>query len=359
MSNLSDVSVDRLEAGNGFSARLLASAKPFWPLYALAVFTLLLAHPISTMTGTRPDYATIGGFGFVVLSLLVVLAVVIIIAKFVHMAVVERPESPSKALGGWIAREVTKDRRPINLAHTFLTISLFMTGFAVLKGAIAVLVPFHWDTTFMALERTLHLGRLPHEWLSFFVNSPGWVSFFNLGYNLWYFVLLLSVLGAGAAMAGSKRHRQYLIAFMLVWLLLGFFMALGFSSAGPCFYYRAGFGDEYVPLMDALHRANETVSVWALPTQDLLWEGFAGKRDGSAGISAFPSVHVATSTLIALYAWSLNRWLGWAAAAFALAIMIGSVVLAWHYAVDGYAGAFFAWVIWRGTGAVLDRQLRQ
>lgn len=353
---MSDFTADNLEMRDSVVTRVMRSARPFWPLYALALFTLVLAHPISNITGTKPDYATIGGFGIVVLCLLVLLGVMIVIAKFFHMALVERPDSPSKALGLWIGREVSRNNRPVNLAHTFITLSLFMTGFAVLKGAIAVLVPFHWDTTFMAMEKALHFGRLPHEWLAFITDSPAWLSFFNLGYNLWYFVLLISVLGAGAAMAGGRQHRQYLIAFMLVWLICGFFIALGFSSAGPCFYQRAGFGTEYVPLMDALNTANQSVSLWALPTQDLLWEGFSGARDGSAGISAFPSVHVATSTLIALYALSLNRWLGYGATAFAIIIMIGSVVLAWHYAVDGYAGAIFAWAIWRGTGAVLDRR---
>ena len=89
------------------------------------------------------------------------------------------------------------------------------------------------------------------------------------------------------------------------------------------------------------------MDIWALPVQDLLWEGFIGTRPGSTGISAFPSMHVATTVLIALYASSLCRWLGYLGWVFAAIIMVGSVVLAWHYAVDGYAGGLIALAIWK------------
>ncbi|MCZ6764391.1 MAG: PAP2 family protein, partial [Alphaproteobacteria bacterium] len=35
---------------------------------------------------------------------------------------------------------------------------------------------------------------------------------------------------------------------------------------------------------------------------------------------------------------------------YAAAIMIGSVHLAWHYAIDGYLGALMAWGIWWLSG---------
>lgn len=70
---------------------------------------------------------------------------------------------------------------------------------------------------------------------------------------------------------------------------------------------------------------------------------------------AMPSMHVGTSVLTALCAWTHARWVGWAMAVFALLIMLGSVQLGWHYAVDGYAGALIAWIAWRG-GLTLARR---
>lgn len=145
------------------------------------------------------------------------------------------------------------------------------------------------------------------------------------------------------------RHR-YLLSFMLVWFLGGFLLATGVSSAGPCFYARAGLGDRYAPLMEALARGASEAPVWALATQDRLWEGFTGARAGSSGISAFPSIHVATATLFVLAARRLGRAALAAALAYWAAILAGSVVLGWHYAVDGYAGTLLALAVWRVTG---------
>jgi membrane-associated phospholipid phosphatase len=40
---------------------------------------------------------------------------------------------------------------------------------------------------------------------------------------------------------------------------------------------------------------------------------------------------------------------------FAAIIMLGSVVLGWHYALDGYAGILISVAIWKITGVVLSR----
>ena len=98
--------------------------------------------------------------------------------------------------------------------------------------------------------------------------------------------------------------------------------------------------------MQHLRTLNEVSPVWALGVQEGLWEGHM--TDGRlAGISAMPSMHVATSVLMALYASKHARWAGWLCWGFAALIMIGSVHLGWHYAVDGYFGALIAWCAWR------------
>jgi hypothetical protein len=40
---------------------------------------------------------------------------------------------------------------------------------------------------------------------------------------------------------------------------------------------------------------------------------------------------------------------------YALIVMIGSVHLGWHYAVDGYLGAAGMLVLWWGLGKIPDR----
>lgn len=67
--------------------------------------------------------------------------------------------------------------------------------------------------------------------------------------------------------------------------------------------------------------------------QDIVWSGYIGATPGSLGISAFPSMHVAMAVLFALYATRRSRLAGLLMWAFAAIIMVGSVVLGWHYAV--------------------------
>ena len=124
------------------------------------------------------------------------------------------------------------------------------------------------------------------------------------------------------------------------------------SSAGPVYYGRVtGLADPYAPLMDYLHAVAGQYPVWALKVQDSLWATYqAGGTDFGSGISAMPSLHVATSVLFVLVAWRTNRLLGIGFAIFALLIQVGSVHLAWHYAIDGYLSAALMIPIWLVAG---------
>jgi hypothetical protein len=151
---------------------------------------------------------------------------------------------------------------------------------------------------------------------------------------------------------------QFFLSFVLSWGLLGTLAAIVFSSAGPCYFGAVtGMPDPFAGLMDYLRAANLHVPVWSLHVQDMLWRDYlqAGTGPGS-GISAMPSMHVATAVLFALLGWRVSRALGIALTGFAALIMIGSVHLGWHYAIDGYAGAAGADVIWKAVGWALARE---
>ncbi|ESX86560.1 hypothetical protein X756_18320 [Mesorhizobium sp. LSHC412B00] len=89
--------------------------------------------------------------------------------------------------------------------------------------------------------------------------------------------------------------------------------------------------------------------------QDIVWSGYIGATRGSLGISAFPSMHVAMAVLFALYATRRSRLAGLLMWAFAAIIMVGSVVLGWHYAVDGYASVLISIAIWKACGYFLGK----
>jgi membrane-associated phospholipid phosphatase len=106
--------------------------------------------------------------------------------------------------------------------------------------------------------------------------------------------------------------------------------------------------------MSYLHDASQSYSVWALTEQDILWQMYSAHDVSlAAGVSAMPSMHVAIATLFTLVCWRTKRWLGIVMSLYAVIIMVGSVHLAWHYAVDGYFGAAGMLAIWWCVGRAM------
>ena len=111
--------------------------------------------------------------------------------------------------------------------------------------------------------------------------------------------------------------------------------------------------------MAHLRKVGETWPIWALNTQDMLWRYYLEHNVNLGGISAFPSMHNAQATLVALLAWRFGRRAGWLFTAYAASIAIGSVWLAWHYALDAYAGIALAIIGWWLAGFATRWMLRR
>lgn len=316
----------------------------------VAAFTLGVAVFVGRETRNELDLAGVSAFLEYLGIAAWCLASIYAVCRLVWLGFVERDPAPLKAFLRPFRSFFGDVPLLANLCVGMAAIALFMPGFGVLKGAIALLNPFKWDIAFADLDQWMHFGRLPHEYFWWLIEWPAGIFVVNFFYNMWFFIMIGTFLIVAAAREDTVLRQQYLMAFMAIWFIAGFLIATGFSSAGPCYFDDLELGDRYKPLMDALKRSSETYTIWALTTQDMLWEGFKGERSGSLGISAFPSIHVATSVLFALYYSARWKRVGVLMWIFAGIIMVGSVVLGWHYAVDGYAGAILAWVIWRVVG---------
>ena len=89
--------------------------------------------------------------------------------------------------------------------------------------------------------------------------------------------------------------------------------------------------------------------------QARLWESFLGNDAiPYSGISAMPSLHVAIAVFVLLVARSAPKWLSLPFLAYVVLIMMGSVHLGWHYAIDGYVGAALAVLCWWVAGRVIE-----
>ncbi|TAG25620.1 MAG: phosphoesterase PA-phosphatase [Rhodobacterales bacterium] len=226
---------------------------------------------------------------------------------------------------------------------------LVIICFAKAKTLIPLVEPFSWDVQLMELDRLLHFGVDPYIFLH---GVLGWnlsLTFFTGMYNVWLIVIYVALFSICFLRPASAVRMQFLISFLLVWALGGNLLAIIFSSAGPTYYALLGHGDTYRPLMDMLDAHAATGGLTVVDTQRLLWD-FYSRPDTFNLISAFPSMHVASSALVAIFAFRLSHWAAYVLTGFAIIILIGSVLLGWHYAVDSYAGVLIAFLIWKGVG---------
>jgi len=316
--------------------------------YAAVSLVLSLAYPA---TGSSEKVSVLF-LDFA--KMLPAMAYFLLIWRYVHMVRVVRPQQRMAWMAGDLRRMATDRGRLVPGAIAVVLMIVVMLSFAQLKRLIPILQPFDWDIAFAAMDRTLHLGADPWRILHAVMGHPLVVTAVTGAYNFWMFLLYFVLLFACFNTGNPAARMQYLVAFILTWGIGGNLVATVFSSAGPVYFARLGLGDMFAPLMQLLqtHAAAQPITV--LETQDLLWAHYAAAQSLN-GISAFPSMHVASSVLMALYAFRLNRGLGWAMTGFATVIMLGSVLLAWHYAVDGYAGAIIAMLAWPLAGWLMRR----
>lgn len=238
------------------------------------------------------------------------------------------------------------------VAAGLMTVTLI--AFAQLKNLIPALNPFSWDEYFMNLDKVVHFGVQPHVIVHAVFGGHYTISFFTGLYNVWLFMMYFVLFIACFQRPESRLRMQYLIAFLLTWAVGGNLVAGMFSSAGPVYYANLGLGDAYAGLMQILHDHADTGALTVVETQEILWRLYSMPNPVS-GVSAFPSMHVALSVLMAIYAFQFSRLLGVLMSVFATSIMIGSVLLAWHYAVDGYAGGLIAASCWYVAGWLVQR----
>lgn len=251
------------------------------------------------------------------------------------------------ALAGYLTRE-----RLLHAAPVLLALPLFTTSFTIFKAAVSHFEPFAWDSRFAAWDQALHGGVQPWLLLQGLLGHAPLTALLDATYLLWFAVIWTAVIWQALSLGRRHLRMQFLLSFLVASIVLGNVAAVLFASAGPCFYSQvAGGANPYAALFDYLRQVDAAYPVTALDVQRALWANYLGHgSQHSLSISAMPSMHVATTTLVALLGWRINRWLGLAATVFLLLIVLGSIHLGWHYAIDAYAGAFGALAIWLAVG---------
>jgi hypothetical protein len=341
MANVSDTHEDR----TGF----------FWPVlrgYRLLIVVASLHFAAAVALGHWagvPFDPTVANRLAHLFSLLVPLfLLVLLVWKLFALTRDRRPGSPIRKMLTDIGGGLSNPKQILGGILAFLIVSATIAAFSHWKGIITDVHPFRWDLAFAEFDRVLHFGKDPYLWLLPLTGYPLVTTFLNAAYHAWLLVVYFVVFTACFMDRDPARRMTFLLSFIMVFILGGNILATVFSSAGPVYFERLGYGDDFVPLMAMLAEFDNVHPVAALNVQEMLWQGYL-TGEGIKGISAMPSMHNASAFLLAFYGYAYARWAGNLLMAFALVILVGSIHLGWHYAVDAYAGFLVAAGCWFGA----------
>jgi hypothetical protein len=340
------------------------------PLLAVIAVMLFASDAVSHAAGRSErvlDRATYQGLTALPIACLAAVFVI----WFLHLTLVRKvsilsSEAWRSVFGDFFGRERIALALPVLLAWPLMTAS-----FSQVKTLIPIVQPFYLDTTLHELDRALHFGLDPWQLLHPILGHPLITYAIDRLYALWFFVVYAAMLLQMVAVGDRRRRLQFLFSSVLAWMLLGCLGATLLSSAGPTFYAEiVGTPDPYAPLVTYLRETNATVisffghdlrlDLLALHVRGMLWDFY--ERNSTmlgGGISAAPSMHVASTWLVARLLQTFGRRaaiFGWG---FFGIILVGSIHLGWHYALDGYIAILCAWLIWRAVGWSLDRPVVQ
>lgn len=222
---------------------------------------------------------------------------------------------------------------------------VMLSAYATWKPGVLGFREGTYDELFATIDRIVHFGD-PSTWTHAIL--PGSIPLLDRVYAAWYSILLATVLVMAIARPERERAR-FFWALGLLYVLGGTVLAHLLVSGGPVYYHDlVGTGD-FIWLVEILEGTQASI------LQERLWSAYSDPeyRMAWAGISAMPSLHVGVATLLTLWGWSVNRVLGGCWLMYAALIMVGSVHLGWHYAIDGYMGAAIAWAVWRLAGHIV------
>ena len=214
-------------------------------------------------------------------------------------------------------------------------LATFLYSITFLKSMITVVVPFWADGLFAFTDRMLFV-----DGQSIAVVLQPALPAIGIFYGLWHAAHLGGILWVLHWRQGEKA--RHILSFMLTWSI-GMAFAYIFSSMGPLFTgaYDPAMAPESVRKAAAFLLANYQAK---------------GALIGG-GISAFPSMHVAIAAWLAIVL-ADRGWLKLGIAYF-FGVFACSVILGWHYALDGIGGAAIAVMADRLARAWLRRPARR
>lgn len=241
---------------------------------------------------------------------------------------------------------ILRERWPL-LLLPFLLSPLFMAGFTVMKVCLPFMTGYHWDVFWTEADAVL-FGTDPWRVTHALIGPRGSELMAHV-YTLIWGTAMTFILPIYVLSGRPDRVINAYSALMMIWLVGGVGGTAIFSSMGPVFadMADASLADRFAPLRASLiDRLGGDDGAIILTSQDYLRRTVDVHHVfRAAGVSAMPSMHIATSAFLVMLA-GRTLW-RWPAMALLVTMWVGSVHFGYHYALDGIVGAAITWICWR------------
>ncbi len=318
-----------------------------WPVIAIILLYVLAVLFTARFMGSPSISAMAVMTNFVLVALGLIISAGLYVTGILAT---ERPVSPFVFLRAE-PRILNKVRNFPAALPILIALAIFMPAFSTAKDAVGTIMPYAWDDVFERWDIAIH-GTDAWALMQPIIGHPPVTFLIAICYQCWILFLYIAtpLIAVGAFGSPKVRHR-FLLASTLCWIIIGSVLANMLASVGPCFLRAYSGSAHFDPLMSYLQTANQNYPLMVLDVQKTLldWQQSGGSQLGR-GISAMPSMHVSLAFLFFLMMRHVSPCAGRLFGVYFVIILIGSVHLGYHYAVDGYVSIIITGLIWKATG---------
>ncbi|WFL76511.1 phosphatase PAP2 family protein [Altererythrobacter arenosus] len=318
-----------------------------WPIVIVVLSFCALSYFFLLQHGIVRDVVRSASTNF---TLYFAMWIFMVLGSVLFRLAIDRPNFPISHIRLSVLN-ATLFKRTFEFLGLLGCLTLFMPLFSAFKSAIPLFNPYSWDPTFIAWDRVIFMGSDAWQAIHPFFGFPVVTSALSLGYHLWILLIFAGSIFMGIYQQNPVLRQRYFIAYFLSWSIIGIGFANALSSVGPVFAGPLLGLDTFDAQTAYLREADKQWPVMVLSVQEslLAWHR-SGDHGLGRGITAMPSMHVALAFLFYLAMREVSKLWSRLSLAFLIIIFIGSIHLAYHYAVDGLVAIILVLPIWYLSG---------
>jgi hypothetical protein len=253
-------------------------------------------------------------------------------------------------------RIVTSPRWLTDTGRLLVAMVFLAETYGWIKLLVPALHPVLYDAQLYRIDQKIFFGLSPSVFFLHLFANTAFLRFIDQAYPDFFVGGMMFAVGFFFSMPKRRMRVTFMTSTTLMWLT-GAWLYMTLPSLGPAFR----FPDIWFPYLKGLPRTQWSQSMLMRNYEAVirLIRGSGPQRIIlSFGVAAFPSLHVATQTQIAI--WMRRCWRP-GAIIFTLAaffVFIGSMITGWHYLIDGLAGVALAFGSYAVAQWIVKKEFR-